>query len=243
MKIINRFSLLSHRQENDSASISNTGVDHPVVVENFLTPDRLQDIARLLKQKTFEDGNISAGRWARQAKKNKQANMAEAEPLGKMLVDLLFEDKRIARSIYPHRTVQPLFNRYGSGDYYALHEDNPIQSGIRADISYTLFLSDPATYEGGALCLNHSEKYRLPAGSLLLYNAGIPHEVEEITRGVRLAAVGWIQSVVRDPVQRMLLRSFYQSMHTVEKRLGVDHSDFHQLNRIRNQLMRMWADL
>jgi PKHD-type hydroxylase len=220
-------------------------VVEPIVIEDFLPAETLADWRCRIAQARFEDGGVSAGRWAQGVKRNKQARSREVEQFGAALVGRLFEDERIARSVYPYRATQPLFNRYDAGDFYGLHEDNPIQSGLRADVSYTLFLSDTADYEGGGLRLGPGAGtiYRLQGGGLILYDAGTPHQVEPVTDGTRLAAVGWIQSVVRDPAQRALLRSFYRALSDLDGLVGSNHSAFCDLNRIRNQLTRAWVDL
>ena len=121
----------------------------------------------------------------------------------------------------------------------------PFSRGLRADVSYTLFLSDTTEYDGGGLQLgpDGGSAHRLPAGGLILYDSGTPHQVETVTRGTRLAAVGWIQSVIRDPAQRELLGSFYRTLSNLDELVGSGHPVFQELNRIRNQLMRRWTDL
>ncbi len=217
-------------------------MSEPIVIEQFLKADTLAMYRTFLRGCSFEDGAVSAGAWARPLKRNKQAAGDQARALGSQLVRSLFDDQRVARSTYPHRAVQPVFNRYDSGDAYGRHEDNPIQSGLRADLSFTLFLSGPDEYEGGALVVG-DQPYRLPAGDLLIYDAGTPHEVEPLRSGTRLAAVGWLQSVVRDPSRREMLRSFYRSLDALSGRVDLRDEAFVELNRVRNQLMRMWAEI
>lgn len=216
----------------------------PIVVERFLAPDSLAMYRQYLRGCSFEDGGASAGPWARPLKRNKQADAEQARALGAQLVRQLFDETRVARAVYPHRAVQPVFNRYDEGDAYGRHEDNPIQSGLRADVSFTLFLSEPDEYEGGALRVGDAgTPHRLAAGDLLLYDAGTPHEVEPVRAGTRLAAVGWLQSVVRDPERRQMLRAFYRSLEAISDRVDLRDEAFVDLNRVRNQLMRMWAEL
>lgn len=215
-----------------------------VIIESFLSKQEVARFSELLSQAPHVDGSVSARAWASDVQKNQQATGAEIQKLGAELVKRLFEDERVARAVYPHRTLQPLFNRYDCGDYYGPHEDNPVQCGIRADVSYTLFLSEPDTYDGGSLVLGCDRKFvRLPAGGIVLYDSGTRHEVTRVTRGTRRAAVGWIQSLVPNPEQRVMLRRFYRGMQMLSEELGPHGDAFIELNRVRNQLMRAWAVL
>ncbi len=213
----------------------------------FVRPELLneQDVQRYragLAAAVFVDGSVSAGPLAVGVKRNKQAADATTDALAEELIRVLFGDGRVGRAVYPHRATRPLFNRYDAGDYYGHHEDNPLQSGLRADVSFTLFLSDPDEYEGGALVID-GKPHREAAGTVLLYPSGTPHHVEPVVRGARYAAIGWIQSLLRDPAKRMLLRTFSTGLNSLRDRTAEDGEDLHALNRVRNQLMRMWAEL
>ncbi len=111
---------------------------------------------------------------------------------------------------------------------------------LRTDVSFTLFLSDPATYEGGALLidgLDGEREHRPAAGSAVLYDTGRLHQVTPVTSGERLAAVGWIQSLIRRPDQRELLFDLERVRATLpdgEPRLLTD--------RTIGNLQRMWAE-
>jgi PKHD-type hydroxylase len=219
-------------------------VEHPTVIRGFLAPERVRAFRAALAAARFEDGAVSAGSWARSAKHNKQALPGDVESLAEEVVARLFEHREVNRHAYPHRTTRPLFNRYDEGDHYHAHEDNPLQSGMRADLSYTLFLSEPDDYQGGALCLDGvGASFREPAGDLVIYPTGTLHRVEVVTRGCRLAAVGWIQSVLRDHQQRALLASFSGALATLRERSPEDDVAIAELNRVRNQLMRDWAEI
>lgn len=217
-------------------------MQRPLLIVDFVAPPRLRGFREVLSAARFEDGRVSAGAWAEPAKRNKQAIAEGVAPLADEVVQTLFKHKLVGRHAYPLRTTRPLFNRYVEGDYYRTHEDNPLQSGMRADLSYTLFLSEPDEYDGGALVLD-GESFREAAGSLLLYPSGTPHQVDPITRGMRLAAVGWIQSLVRDQERRSLLSGFSAAMTSLRERHGADDPALTELNRVRNQLMRRWAEM
>ena len=115
---------------------------------------------------------------------------------------------------------------------------------MRTDVAVTLFLSDPASYDGGELVINTGDEERqvkLPAGSLLAYPPYFLHRVALVTRGVRLAAITWVESLIRDPAQRRLLQQMDRAMGALHARHG-DSSDLHALNNSYHTLMRMWAE-
>jgi hypothetical protein len=94
----------------------------------------------------------------------------------------------------PKRIIGPMFSRYGAGDHYGSHVDDAILDGARSDLSFTLFLAAPESYEGGELTIETAagdDAYKLEAGSLVLYPATTLHRVAPVTRGHRYAAVGW----------------------------------------------------
>ncbi|MFX8918527.1 2OG-Fe(II) oxygenase, partial [Acinetobacter baumannii] len=72
---------------------------------------------------------------------------------------------------------------------------------MRADLSSTLFLTEPEAYDGGELVIEDRygvHQVKLPAGHLVLYPAGSLHRVKEITRGTRWASFFWTQSMIKD---------------------------------------------
>lgn len=130
---------------------------------------------------------------------------------------------------------------------YGEHVDNAIllsPAQMRTDVAVTLFLSDPASYDGGELVINTGNEERqvkLPAGSLIAYPPYFVHRVALVTRGVRLAAITWVESIIRDPERRRLLQQMDRAMGALHARHG-DSSDLHALNNSYHTLMRMWAE-
>jgi PKHD-type hydroxylase len=212
------------------------------VVDGFLSPLEVIELQTLMRSASCVDGAGTAGRWAEPVKRNNQVVSESIVAAGEGIVSKLFESRPVASVAYPYRAIHPMFLQYNQGDFYGRHEDNPLQAGMRADLSYTLFLSEPDEYEGGDLVLGKTG-YRLSAGTLLLYDAGLPHEVTPVTAGVRLVAVGWVQSVVRAPENRSLLRRFFAALEPLSHEMGLSHPSFMELNAIRNDLMRRWAEI
>jgi len=175
------------------------------------------DAAKILervKSLEFEDGRLTAGPLAVQRKKNRQ--VTKGEPLRKLRETLLQDMLRhpgLSGFALPRRFSLPIANLYGPGEEYGPHVDAARMAGldglpIRTDLSYTLFLSDPASYDGGALCFQiagQQMKVRLDSGQMIVYPSTLIHSVEPVTRGERYCVVGWIESMVHDLEARNLL--------------------------------------
>ena len=149
----------------------------------------------------------------------------------------------------PRRIVPPLFNRYDGGtNSFGNHVDNSVRTlgtgdHVRTDVSATLFLSDPASYEGGELVIEDTfgtQSAKLPAGDLLIYPSSSLHRVEPVTAGVRLASFFWVESMVRETERRRLLYEMDMAILALRAQQGEDPSVV-QLTSCYHNLMRMWA--
>jgi PKHD-type hydroxylase len=177
---------------------------------------------------TWVDGRVTAGYQSGVVKNNRQLaeQSPEARELGEMIVAALERNPLFITAALPLRVFPPLFNRYEGGENFGAHLDNSIRQipgtpyRIRTDVSATLFLSDPADYDGGELVIDdvygaHSAK--LPASDMIVYPANSLHHVNPVTRGVRLASFFWVQSMVRDDGQRTLLFDLDMSINQIIK--------------------------
>jgi PKHD-type hydroxylase len=167
-----------------------------------------------------------------------------------MILGALRQNKLFARAALPLRIVPPSFNRYTNGQSYGNHVDATVQhvwgssERVRTDLSATLFLSEPEEYEGGELTIRDElggRAIKLPAGDLVLYPATSVHYVTPVTRGVRLAAFFWIQSMVRDDGERALLFELGTALHEYETALP-EHPALVQLTGVYYNLFRRWTD-
>lgn len=204
------------------------------------------DAARVvLAAAAFADGRRSAG-WASQDRKSAD----QAAP--SLAVDGLRE--KIQLAILSHPVVQmaaqpklilgPAMVRYGVDSVYGTHIDDPLMDGVRADLSFTLFLSAASEYDGGELIIETaggSEAVKLDAGHMFLYPANTLHRVATVTRGTRLVAVGWIRSFVRDAGQREILFELETARRTIFEQLGHTPT-FDVLTKAIANLTRMWCD-
>jgi PKHD-type hydroxylase len=200
---------------------------------------------------TFVDGKASAGAAARRVKRNLEAERgaAELERFDEMVMGGLSRHPVYRGGALPLHAATPLYIRYAAGMDYGEHLDDPIMGSggvmYRSDVAVTVFLSAPEEYDGGELVIRGAQaeqRIKLPAGDAVLYPAGTLHHVRPVTRGERLVAVTWVQSVVRDPARRELL---YGLNLAREKLLasapGAEETA--QVNAAYMNLIRMWSDL
>lgn len=154
------------------------------------------------------DGRATAKGRARAAKANEQAAPTEAAKAVLLLIErAIFAHPVFQSAAQPSTLARLMLNRYGEGMEYGAHVDAPYIDGVRTDLSFTLFLSDPVTYDGGELVIDSAgaeDAIKPPAGTLALYPSTFLHRVERVTRGERLAAVGWVKSRLRSHEHRMM---------------------------------------
>jgi PKHD-type hydroxylase len=194
---------------------------------------------------SFVDGKTTAGWSARLVKSNLQARPdAAVDALRELVEARLLEHAVFALATRPKAMIGPLFSRYQPGHEYGTHVDDALIAGQRTDISFTLFLSDPATYEGGELVIDTpsgQEAFKLAAGSAVTYPATALHRVAPVTRGERLAAAGWVRSYLRDAAKRELLFDLETARRRLFEREGkTEEADL--LAKCAANLMRLWCD-
>jgi len=192
-------------------------------IPGVLTRDELEFLRASLAESEFFDGKLTAGSLGQHAKDNLQLKRSDntAKSLEATVAAALGRNAAFVRAALPEAVTPPMFNRYESGMKYDRHVDSPLllNNQLRADLSATIFLSEPDSYDGGDLCIETDmgkEEIKLTAGEAILYPAGMMHWVAPVTRGVRLAAVVWIQSLVRDHTMRRVLHD----LKLVMERLG-----------------------
>ena len=207
----------------------------------------------LLDRADWIDGRDTAGYQSSRVKQNWQLREDDpaAEELGEVIVDSLQRHPLFISAALPLRVFPPLFNRYETGQGFGSHIDNAIrQAGrstyrVRTDLSATLFLSAPEEYDGGELVVEDTygvHSIKLPAGHLILYPAGSLHHVMPVTRGVRMAAFFWIQSMVRDDGARTILFDLDTAIQQVGRDVA-NQPGVLQLTGVYHNLLRRWADV
>jgi PKHD-type hydroxylase len=215
-----------------------------------LGPEELASIQSKLQSASFMDGASTAGWSAREVKRNLQVapGAPEYEPIARIVREAFMRSGELQTALLPAMATPVLFNRYAQGMEYGPHVDTPVMgsmsNAIRSDIAITIFLSEPQSYEGGELTVlmnGISSQFKLEAGAAIAYPANTLHHVTPVTRGVRDAAIIWVQSQIRDPAKREVLWDLENAKHLTFKREGKSPA-FDLISKSRANLIRMWAE-
>lgn len=216
------------------------------IIADVLDSSETAAARETLGKVAFVDGRATAGWHARLVKNNLQA--ASADVVVNALRSTLsakISANPLFRLVARPKSLTPLIlSRYEPGMAYGSHVDDALMNGVRSDVSFTLFLSEPDSYEGGALVIETAggeEEIKLPAGSLVAYPSTTLHRVAEVTSGARLAAVGWARSFVRDPARRELLFDLDTARQGIFQKDGKT-PEFDLLSKTSANLLRMWAE-
>lgn len=221
----------------------------------ILTPDEVTHCRDILTRSSWVDGRVTAGDQAAQVKHNLQ--IPEDSPTSRSLADVILP--ALARSpafnsaVLPLRVLPPMFNRYDPSMTYGYHVDNSIRAipgtggmRMRADVSTTIFLSDPDDYDGGDLLIEDTygtHSVKLPAGSAVVYPSSSLHQVQPVTRGSRWASFFFTQSLIKDDGLRSMLYDLDVAIIALRQELGDRHHSVLALVNHYHNLLRRWAEL
>jgi len=221
-------------------------------IPNVLGAEQAARCCEQLEKAHWADGRHSAGYLSQKVKNN--AQLADTDPtaraLGEMVLGALENSALFTAAALPLKVLPPLFSRYADNQAYGGHIDGAIRPiggtphRIRTDLSATLFLSVAESYDGGELVVKDTfgeRRAKLPAGDMVLYPGTSVHRVEPVTRGVRLAAFFWIQSMVRDNTQRAILFDLDTAIQQLAKDVP-EHPSLVDLAGVYHNLLRCWAD-
>jgi len=192
----------------------------------------------------FADGAKTAGWQAREVKRNQQGQGEVATRITNMAQEKLLAHPVFKAASQPKTIIRTLLSKYEVGMAYGSHVDEALMVGQRVDLSFTLFLNDPESYDGGALIIENltgEESYKLNAGSVVLYSTTALHRVEEVKSGTRLAIVGWVRSLIRNPQDRETLfdlENLTASLRTAK----ADRAMIDAALKIRANLMQKWLE-
>lgn len=216
-----------------------------ITIANVLPPEEIGELSETLARMRFEDGQRTAGWSARLVKRNEQAReSATLRLLQERLSKAILGNEVFSLAVRPKALTPLLVSRYGAGQEYGAHVDNPLMDGLRTDVSFTLFLAEPEAYDGGELVIETAageDAVKLPAGHLVAYPSTTLHRVAPVSRGERLVAVGWAQSYLRDPARRELLFDLETARRALFDREGKT-PEFDLLAKSAANLFRMWAE-
>jgi PKHD-type hydroxylase len=198
-------------------------MDYQII--SVLEPAQVARLLSGLAAHPFVDGKATAHGIAQEIKHNLQAERTgeSLAELDQLVSTALYTNATFQAFAFPRRVRAPIFSRYETGMNYGSHVDGAIMNDhgslLRADLAVTLFLSPPESYDGGELIIELAygeEEIKLTAGEAVVYSADSVHRVAPVTRGVRMAAVTWVQTAVHDSRMRNLLFDLYQALQKVE---------------------------
>lgn len=218
-----------------------------LTIANLLSAEDVTRIRSKAAMLDWKDGALTAGARARSVKQNLQADMTSkaGEGLHDFLMTAISAHPVLKAAAWPRRFSRLLLSRANDSGGYGRHVDNTLMgqgsARMRTDLSFTLFLTDPEAYEGGELVIEGQGgdfSAKPAAGDLILYPSGAIHEVKPVTRGERLACVGWIESLVRDPSARETLFD----LQTLRTSLAPEAPGALTLDKVIANLLRRWAE-
>ncbi len=220
-----------------------------VTLPDLITPVELVQIKRLVATVEFSDGKATAGELLQKTKNNQQVpwNHPVMKDITNVVMQALGRSDAFMSAAQPRRLASMLVNRYRPGMAYGLHVDAPIMgepNHVRSDVSFTVFLNEPETYEGGELAFESGSgetAFKLPARSAICYPTGQLHRVRPVEQGERVAVVGWVQSLVRDVAVRELLHDLSEAR---EQLVGQEHAAraLELINKSYSNLLRRYAE-
>lgn len=222
-------------------------------IPDILTAEEVAQFRAALARADWADGRVTAGAQAAQVKNNLQLTEEHpvARELGEIILRKLARNPLFTSAALPLKVFPPLFNRYEGGGNFGMHIDTAVRytslppHRVRTDISATLFLAGPEEYDGGELTVEDTygvHKVKLPAGHLILYPASSLHQVTPVTRGARIGAFFWVQSMVRDDAKRQMLFDMDNAIQRLNRDVP-NHPSAVQLTGVYHNLLRTWAEL
>ena len=223
------------------------------VIPDVLDAAALAAVRERLARAQWHDGRETAGYVAVRQKSNEQLRVQDEHAIaaGQIILQALSAHARFISFALPAKILSPMFNRYRDAGEYGFHIDNAIRldpvtgQRIRTDVSTTVFLNDPDSYDGGELIVNDTygvERVKLPAGHAVVYPGTSLHRVSPVTRGERLASFFWTQSMVGDDTRRGMLYELDGAIQSLAGRAGND-AEVTRLTGVYHNLIRQWAQV
>ncbi len=214
-------------------------------LENVIAPDQLRALRSRIAAARFSDGKATAGWYAKDIKQNEQLSSddpASAEIIA--AIDAALKRHPLFIPATHPKSLRLMVNRYRDGDSYGRHIDDAYMAAQRTDIALTLFLSEPNDYDGGELVIelaSGEQRMKLPAGAAVVYPATTIHRVEPVTRGERVACVGWIESRLRDPGEREIVYDLERARRAMYQ-AGGKTREFDLVSKAVANLLRRWGE-
>ncbi|OZI19389.1 Fe2+-dependent dioxygenase [Bordetella genomosp. 9] len=224
-----------------------------IQISEVFTSAEAAEMRRRLEAASWVDGKVTAGHQSAQVKQNRQLpeNDPLAQEMGNLVLQRLARNPLFMAAALPRKIFPPLFNRYEGGENFGYHVDNAVRpipgsaERVRTDLSATLFLSEPDSYDGGELVVDDvygPRSVKLPAGHMVLYPGTSLHRVNAVTRGARISSFFWLQSLVREDAQRSLLLELDVAIQRLTQDVK-EHPSLVQLTGVYHNLLRRWVDV
>jgi PKHD-type hydroxylase len=223
-----------------------------LAIPDVLSTDQLAAARAMFETAEWVDGRATSGHQGARVKDNQQlpVDSPVAREVGDLILRALGPNPLFTAAALPLHILPPMFNRYSGGQNFGTHVDGSIRAlpngrRIRTDLSCTLFFAGPEEYDGGELVVEDTygaKSIKLPAGHMILYPSTSLHHVKPVTRGTRLCAFFWLQSMIRDDAKRALLFDLDLAI----QRFGADmatHPSVIQLTGVYHNLLRQWAEM
>ncbi|HXA41088.1 MAG TPA: Fe2+-dependent dioxygenase [Phenylobacterium sp.] len=216
-------------------------------IPDLLTGAEIEQLREFARALNFVDGRVTNPNS--QVKNNLHADLQDpnhaksSEILGRGLG----RSEGFAAYAFPKRMAPPVLTKYQPGMHYGAHADNAFlplgPRPLRADLSCTIFLTDPADYDGGELSVSLGTRdvdFKLPPGGAVIYPSTTIHQVRPVTRGERLCGITFIESEIVDRAGRELL--FELNEVVAQERENLSWESRTRLNHISASLHRQWGD-
>ena len=216
-------------------------------IRNLLAAPEVARLVALSREMRFVDGRASNP--ANTTKQNLQADSADPKYAESVqIVSAAFARSReFVDFTMPKQVAPPMLCRYVPGMKYGAHADAALlQLGatrMRSDISCTVFLNDPASYEGGELSIevgNMAIPIKGAAGEAILYPSTTLHEVVPVRAGERLVSITFIESFIADEHQRSQVYELNEV--AALEGLTMKWESRVRLDVVRQNLIRMWSE-
>lgn len=223
------------------------------VINQVFSATECAEIRQKLEQGKWIDGALTAGTLAQRVKQNLQLDDQDksAQKLSQEVATRLLQTPEFVSIALPNKFYPPKFNLYQNGGYYGAHVDNAVLNDpytndkIRADLSATLFLNEPESYEGGELQIDTGmgvQEIKLQAGDLILYDSGALHQVLPVTEGQRIASFMWVQSMIKESKPRQMLYQLDQNIQSLRHKHSEKCDEAVELTELYHNLLRHFSE-
>ena len=221
-----------------------------IEIPEFLNAGELKQAQALAARASFDDGGTTAGDMPDGYKRNLQfvPRGEDLRLLTQVISNGVSRSRKVQDGALIKKMMPPMISKYTDGMEYKSNIDTPFMQHngpLRTDLSMTLFLSDPGSYDGGALVLETEfgdHEVKLPAGGAVIYSTRLYHHVSPTTRGERIAVVTWMQSHIGDPVKRKVIEQLWHSYDDMVEARGDTSEEARRLMHAVTEITRMWAE-